>query len=269
MLRIVRRGDRHDARDLTVTVRLEGDFAAAFLEGRADVVFPGETLKRLVYAVTRDYGGTDIERFGLMLCDRVLAAHGRITGVRIEVTEQPWARLQAGGKTQGQVFTSGGGELRTAVVTSNGGQTAVTAGIEGLVLMRSAGFLARPTGARADDGSEDSVQGLLVGTLSARWSYVSPDVTFGAYRAGVRGALLDTFALHAARSVQYTLYAIADVVLATCEDIREMTLVLEERPFRPVDPFGPVEGEAEGVFLAGEVPLRTVEVTVERDQAPS
>jgi hypothetical protein len=35
MLRIVRRGDRHDARDLTVSIRFEGDFTTAYLEGRS------------------------------------------------------------------------------------------------------------------------------------------------------------------------------------------------------------------------------------------
>ena len=43
MLRIVRRGDRHDARDLTVSIRFEGDFATAFREGRSDGLIPGET----------------------------------------------------------------------------------------------------------------------------------------------------------------------------------------------------------------------------------
>ena len=35
MLRVVRRGDRHDARDLTVACRFEGDFADAFVDGRS------------------------------------------------------------------------------------------------------------------------------------------------------------------------------------------------------------------------------------------
>jgi len=48
MLRIVRRGDRHDARDLTVSIRFEGDFATAFREGRSDGLIPGETLKSFV-----------------------------------------------------------------------------------------------------------------------------------------------------------------------------------------------------------------------------
>ena len=40
MLRVVRRGDRHDARDLTVGCRFEGDFDAAFVDGAAPGCFP-------------------------------------------------------------------------------------------------------------------------------------------------------------------------------------------------------------------------------------
>ena len=38
MLRLVRRGDRHDPRDLTVSFRLEGDFEPAFIDGLAETV---------------------------------------------------------------------------------------------------------------------------------------------------------------------------------------------------------------------------------------
>ena len=73
-------------------------------------------------------------------------------------------------------------------------------------------------------GRRTRVQALLVGGLSARWTYSNADVTFGPYRQGVRAAITDTFAMHAARSVQHTLYAIADVVLATYEEILDVTL---------------------------------------------
>ena len=53
LLRLVRRGDRHDPRDLTVSLRFEGDFEAAFREGRAAGVVPGETLKSLVHTTAR------------------------------------------------------------------------------------------------------------------------------------------------------------------------------------------------------------------------
>lgn len=262
---MVRRGDRHDPRDLTVSIRFEGDFAAAFREGRSDGVIPGETLRGVVHQVVRDHGGGEIEALGLALCGQVLD-HRQVSRVRVEIAEQPWIRLYAGGQTQGQAFVLGGSEQRTAAVTSNGAQSAVVAGIDQLVLMRTAGFLPR-TGGRSDDGAEDGVQDLLVGSLSAHWTYSTPEITFGPYRQGVRAAIVDTFAMHAARSVQYTLYAIADVVLAAYQEILDITLTMQERPHGPPGLFHAPSEEA-GLFVAGEEPRRLVEVTVERNQAP-
>jgi urate oxidase len=268
MLRIVRKGDRHDPRDLTVSVRFEGGFAGAFLEGRADGIIPGETLKGFVHQVARDHAGAEIEIFGLALCQRMLAAHRQVTRVRVEISEQPWSRMDVGGKAQGQAFAVGSPEQRITAVTSNGTQIAVVSGIDQLVLMRTSGFLPRRVAARADDGTEDAVQSLLVGTLSVRWTYSNADVTFGPYRQGVRAAITDTFALHAARSIQYTLYAIADVVLATYEEILDVTLAMHERPYRAADLFRQQLENPDELFVAAEEPLGVVEVTVERDPGP-
>jgi urate oxidase len=265
MLRIVRRGDRHDARDLTVSLRFEGDFATAFLEGQPSGVIPGETLKSLVHAVAREHAGAEIEMLGLALCRRVLETHRQVTRVRVEIAEQPWNRTDVGGKAQGQTFILGGPEQRTAAVTSNGTQIAVVSGIDQLVLMRTSGFLPRRHGARPDDGTEDAVQPLLVGSLSARWTYANPEVTFGPYRQGVRLAITDTFTMHAARSVQYTLYAMADVILATYEEILDVTLGMQERPYRPADMFREQTENRDELFVAAEEPLGVVEVMVERD----
>jgi urate oxidase len=264
MLRIVRRGDRHDPRDLTVALRLEGDSGAAFLEGRADGLVPGETIKSFVHQVAREHAGHEIEPFGLALCRRMLEAHRQVTRVRAEIVERPWLRMDVGGKAQGQAFVLGGPEERTVAITSNGDQTAVISGIDHLVLMRTSGFLDR-RGARAADGTDDALQPLLVGSLCAKWTYRNPDVTFGPYRQGVRAAITDTFALHAARSVQHTLYAIADVVLATYDDILDVTLSLHERPYRPADPFLVAGETPDELFHAVEEPIGIVEVTVERD----
>jgi urate oxidase len=264
MLRIVRRGDRHDPRELAVSFRLEGDFAAAYREGRGDGLIPGEALKNLTHRVARESGGGEIEEFGLALCERVLAAHPAVARVRADVSEQSWARLDAGGKAQGQAFVAGGPEMKTVSVTSNGRQIAVVAGIDRLSLMRTAGFAPAPRDA-TEDGSTDGLQRLLVGALSVRWTYNSADVTFRPYRQGVRAAVIETFAWHASRSVQHTLYAIADVVLATYQEITEMTLSLHERPYRPADLFGAGLENPDDLFVSIEEPLGVVEVTVERD----
>lgn len=264
MLRVTRRGDRHDPKELTVSFRFEGNFAAAFREGRAEGLLPGETLKNIVHGTAREMGAADIETFGLALCERALKAYPQITRVRVELTESTWARLDAGGKPQGQAFTSGTSERKTAFVTSNGERTAVVGGIDDLALMRTAGFA--PDARLADDhGRDDGLQRLLVGTLTVRWTYTSPDVTFRPFRQGVRAAIIETFAWHASRSVQHTLYGIADVVLATYQEIAEITLAFHERPYRPADLFSTGLDNPDELFVAMEEPLGIVEVTVERD----
>ena len=262
MLRVVHRGDRHDPRDLTFSFRFEGDYASAFIEGRTDSLLPGETLKNLVQAAMREHGAGEIETLGLALCAEVLGRQPRITRARVEIAEARWHRLEAGGKVQSHVFVGGSSERRTAVVTSNGTQVSVVSGLDRLPLLRSAGFMPqRPP----DDGFADGLQRLLVGEVSARWTYTSGDVTFGPYRQGIRAAILETAAWHASRSVQHALYATADVLLSTYDEIADVTLAFHERPYRPADPLASSSAPSpDDVYVAIDEPVGIVEVTVER-----
>ena len=262
MLRIVRRGDRHDPRDLTVSVRLEGTYTQAFLEGRTDGVIPGETLKNIVHSAARAHGSSEIEQLGLLLARQILERQTRISRVRVEVSEERWQRLEAGGKAQAQTFLSGSGEQRLAIVTSNGQQTSVVGGLGGLTVMRSSGF---SKAGQQDDGVFDGQQPLLVGTLCARWTYTTGDIPFAVYRQGVRAAVLDTFAWHHSQSVQHALYAIADVILSTYEEIADVTLSFHERPYRPADLFASGTENPDELFVVVDEPLGVVEVTVERE----
>lgn len=264
MLRIVRRGDRHGPRDLTVSFRFEGEFAAAFVQGQSDGLLPGETIKNIVHAAARRHGADEIESLALALAAQVIERQPRITRVRVEIAEQRWQRLEAGGKMQAQMFVVGSPEERTAIVTSNGEQVSVVSGIDQLTLMRSAGFAGRRADTDADDGTTDGVQPLLVGVLSARWTYASGDVTFAVYRQAVRNAVVETFAWHASQSVQHVLYAIADVVLSTCDEIVEITLTFQERPYRPADLFSHGTENPDELFVVVDEPVGVVEVTVER-----
>ena len=76
---------------------------------------------------------------------------------------------------------------------------------------------------------------------------------------------LDTFALYASRSIHYTLYAIADVVLAAHVEIADITLTMLDRPYRPADMFRADVENPDELFVAMEQSCGVVEVTVERD----
>jgi urate oxidase len=257
MLRVVRRGDRHDPRDLTIALRFEGSF---------DRMVPGEAIKNIVHRVVgeQDHAAAALESLGLVVCDQILQAHPSIGLARVDLAEQPWSRVDAGGKAQGQAFTPAGVERRTASISGNGTRTSVSAGIENLVLLRTGGFAATARGGAAADGTEDGLQRLFIATLAARWSYTSGDIAFAPFRTGIRSAIIETFAWHKGRSAQDTLHAIADVVLASYQEISQVTLSLEERPYRPVDLLE-LSLESDPLFVARDEPVGLVEITVERD----
>jgi urate oxidase len=257
MLRVIRRGDRHDPHDLTIALRFEG---------RLDARVPGEPIKNLVHRVVREqeHAAEAIESLGLAICDAALHEFGSIGLARVEIAEQPWARLDAGGKAQGQTFTPSGVERRTAVVSSNGERRSVVAGIENLTVLRTGGFAPTKRGQPTDEPAEDGVQRLFLATLGARWAYTSGDIAFRPYRNGIRQAIIETFTWHKGRAIQETLHGIADVVLASYQEIAQISLSVQERPYRPADMLElAVDGDV--LFVAHDEPLSVVELTLERD----
>jgi urate oxidase len=262
MLRVVRRGDRHEPRDLTIALRFEGRFDAAFRGETATALVPGEAVKNLVHRVVRDQRRDTIEDLALAISEAVLSQHPSIGLARIEVLEQPWGRLSVGGKPHGQAFAPAGTEQRTALVSSNGTRLAVSAGIEHLRLLRTAGLSADA----ASDQEADGLQRLLIASLSARWSYSSGDIAFGPYREGVRAAIVECFACQEGRSVQELLYSIADAILATYQEILSVALSMQEFPYRPADLLELAVG-GDTLFVAHDEPLGLVEISVQRESA--
>ena len=256
LLRVIPRGDRHDPRDLTIGLRFEG---------RLDEMVPGEAIKNLVHRVVRAQDRTveSIEPLGIAICDEFLHTYGSIGLARVELAEQPWTRVDAGGKPQGHAFTPAGVERRTAVVTGNGTRTSVQAGLENLVLLRTGGFVPSVRGRPVADATVDGLPRLFLASLGARWTYTSPDVAFAPYRIGVRQALVETFAWHKGPAVRDTLRAMADVVLASYQEIAQVWLTLQERPYRPADLLD-LAPEPDTLFVAHEEPVGVLEISVER-----
>jgi urate oxidase len=254
ILRVLRRGDRHDPKDLTIALRLEGD---------ANAIVPSEAIKNQVHRIARDEDHPVIETLALSMCARILSAHRGVRRAHVDVIEQPWTRLEAGGKPQGQAFTPAGVERRTVAVTGNGAQTSITAGLDNLVLLRTSGFVPIERGQPSEEPTADGLQRLFIASLAARWAFSSGDIAFAACRQGVRAAIVDTFAWHTGRSAHDTLTTMADVVLESYQDISEVTVTLQERPYRPVDLLElSLDGDA--LFVAYDEPVSMVEVTVAR-----
>jgi urate oxidase len=154
----------------------------------------------------------------------------------VNVSETAWDHLKVGGAAHPTTFVQASGERQTSSVQKgrNGGFS-VLSGLENLVLMKTAGS--------AFEGYiKDSLTTLretddrLFGTaLRANWKYSAPNLDFGNLRTKTRGSLLSAFAEHQSKSVQHTLYDMAQRVLAVVPEVNDIELVMPNKHCLLVD----------------------------------
>src|SRR5215210_4325114 len=169
----VRRGPEiHELKDVTVAIRLEGDFETAYTEGDNSRVLPTDTMKNTVYALAADHPVEDIEDFGLLLSEHFLRESPPAASARIELTEHLWDRLHP------HAFRRAGSESRTAVVTRTREGARVVAGIEDLVVMKTAKSAFEGFPRDRYTTLPETSDRLLATVVSASWSYGTLDLPF-------------------------------------------------------------------------------------------
>ena len=264
LVRVVRDGPHHELRDLTVSVALAGDLAATHLTGDNSAVLPTDTQKNTVYAFAKRYGVGEPEAFALLLARHFVDTQPAVGWARVHLVEHPWERLGP------HSFARAGGASRVATVTVTGDASHVVSGVDGLVLLNTTdseftGFVrdAYTTLPEAKDR-------ILATEVSARWRWaaVGAGPSWSASWQGVRESLVAAFVETYSRSLQQTLYAMGERVLAGHPEIAEVRLALPNKHHLLVDlaPFG-LDNPGE-VFVATDRPYGLIEGTVLRDDLP-
>jgi urate oxidase len=266
LVRVARRPDRHDISDLTVDVALEGDFAAAHVAGDNSGLLATDTMRNTVYALARGFDVSDLERFGIRLVERFVAAGPKVTRARIGLVAHPWERLAgAGGAPHEHAFQRGGGGDRVATVSGDGsGSFEVEAGIEGLVVLKTTG--SGWEGYLHDEYTSlaETDDRIMATEITARWTYGSHDIDFTASWRGVRDVVLEAFADHYSPSVQFTLHRMGEAVLEARPEVQRISFSLPNKHHLLYDltRFG-LENDHE-IFHATDEPYGLIEGTVER-----
>ena len=104
----VRRGaSRHELRDLTVAVALEGDFDAAHTRGDNTGVIATDTMKNTVYAFARDRLSGSPEAFALELA-RHFAAYDVVDRAIVDISEFAWLPVPTDAGPAPDAFTRAG-----------------------------------------------------------------------------------------------------------------------------------------------------------------
>jgi urate oxidase len=262
----VTRDDRgHDLREWTVEVLLKGDFESAHLHGDNSKILPTDTMKNTVYSIARSSKATSMEDYAKDLADFLLSHNPQVDSASIRVESTLWKRLAVDSKPHPSAFMRGSGELQTTKVERNQvGPFQILSGLDNLVLLKT-----------ADSGFEgyikDSLTTLpetkdrLFGTaISATWRYVSSDLPFDHIRVKLRETMLRTFANHDSKSVQQTLYAMAESALEEITEIDEIEIVMPNKHCLLVDLSRFGQDNPNEIFVPTDEPHGYIEARVRR-----
>lgn len=265
LVRVAREDRGHRVRDVIVAVALEGDFTAAHTDGDNALVVATDTMKNTAFAYARDHLAGSIEAYGRALAEHFLE-FAQVDRATVNVREHLWRAIEVGGKPARDAFLRGGDGVRMATVAATRGETAIEAGIEDLVAMKTtrSGFSGFPRDRYTTLPETDDR--LMATKITAIWRYGSPDLDFDATFEAVKGTLLEVFADHDSPSVQTSIWIMAKAMLERHEAVEEVRMVLPNLHHWLADlsPFG-MTNDAE-VYVSTTEPHGLIEATVRRSE---
>ena len=264
LVRVERGAEAHRLSDLTVEVQLQGRFEPAHTDGTNTMVLPTDTMKNTVYAFARTGPVDPPEAFALALGRHFLEACPAADRAVVSIGVHGWERLAMDGKPHPHAFSRGPSARRTVTAAVERGAESVTAGVEGLGLLKTTGsgfegFLRDGYTTLAETADR-----IFATEVQARWRYGGTPSDFDAAWDSIRGALVETFARHQSESVQQTLYAMGDAALEACPEADEIRLVLPNQHHLLVDlsPFG--LDNPNQIFVATREPYGRIEALITR-----
>ena len=265
ILQVARHPDRHDIKELTIAIRLEGEFESAHAKGDNRKVLPTDTMKNTVYALAKLHQIESPEEFCLRLADHFLAHNPQVSRVRIEAAQTLWTRLTVEGKAHPHAFTGSSNEKRTAALAATRKEKTLQSGIEGLVVLKTTdsafeNFLKDEYTTLKEDRNR-----ILATSIRANWLYRGTTAEFDLTRHGVRQTLLETFAGHDSQSLQHTLYAMGEAVLKKIPGILEIHLSLPNKHYNLVDLSAFHLENPKEIFLPTDEPHGLIEATLRND----
>ena len=264
LVKVSRREGRHELRDLTVSIRLEGEFEDAHVRGDNRDVLPTDTMKNTVYAMARQVEIDTIEEFARTLATHFLPENPVVRRARVTIREHAWNRIPVGARPHPHAFVRDSDEVDVATVTAEGESVRIESGIDEMRVLKTtgSGFEGYPRD-RYTTLRETSDR-VLATAMRVRWTYGLTEISHSEIRARARGTILETFAEHESRSVQHTAYAMGEAVLERCPEIDAIAFSLPNKHHLVVDltPFG-LDNPNE-IFVATEEPYGLIEAIVRR-----
>jgi urate oxidase len=266
VMKVKRDRPLHTVWEWKVEVLLSGDFKTCFAEGDNSAILPTDTMKNTVYSRARESKAECMEDFALELCEFFLSRNPQVERVAINIASTSWEHALVQGKPHPSTFVRGSSESQTTTVTcAQGGKTTVTSGLENLVVLKTAnsGF----EGYLRDSLTTlpETADRLLGTSMRAQWRYTSAAMPFEPLRIKLRDALIEAFAEHDSKSVQHTLYAMAQAALEAAPEILDVELAMPNKHCLLVDLTRFGQTNPNEIFVPTDEPFGNIVARISRE----
>ena len=255
-------------RDWNVSSSLSGDLAATHLTGDNANVLTTDTQKNTDFAFAKRLGPVEPETYALALARHFVSSQDPITHARVAVEEFPWTPIGSGGHS----FARSGQHVRTTVVhhDATAGESLVS-GVRDLVVLNTTDseFWGFPRDEFTTLG--ETKDRMLATQVSASWRFRPEAIAtadFAAVSSTALDTLLTTFSATYSYSLQQTLYAIGEAVLAAVPELCEVRLALPNKHHFVVDMSAWGDENENEVYYAADRPYGLIEGSVLADDAP-
>ena len=264
LLKLFRHGQRHDIKEVEVSIELEGDFAAAYVHGDNRLVVPTDTMKNTVQALAHEHLAAQLEPFTATVARHFLLRYPQVTQAKVEVAAVDWRPLQVDGRPHEHSFLAGAGARCFARVAALREKMRIESGIENVRILKStgSGFAGFP---RDEFTTLAETQDRILATrLTSTWLFERAPADYTAANDSILAAMLKVFATQYSPSVQATLYQMADAALDAVPEIAEVTLAMPNLHCLPINlkPFG--KENRNELFTPTDEPHGVIEATVAR-----
>jgi urate oxidase len=267
VVRVNRQAAVHEFQEWNVEVLLQGDFLSCFADGDNSKILPTDTMKNTVYSLARKSSASCLEEFAKELSSFLLTYNSQVSGIEVSIQEKAWQHLLTSGKPHPSTFVQAGSELQTTLVKQRRDEpTQINSGLADLVIMKTAdsafeGYIHDPLTTLPETNDR------LFGTsLRANWIYSEPEVAFASVRHTIREALLSTFASHKSKSVQHTLFAMAESAMAAAPQLSEISLAMPNKHCFLVDLSRFGQDNPNHIFVPTEEPHGSIDARVCREK---
>jgi len=269
LMKVTRHPEGNGLLEWTVQVLLQGDFDAAHYDGDNSKILPTDTMKNTVYSLARSSAATSMETYAMELIDFLLERNPQVASAEVKIESALWKRIKIDGGLHRDSFIKGSGELQTArVERRRDGRFAIESGLENLVILKTAqsgfeGFIQDPLTTLKETSDR------LFGTaLTAVWRYCDhfdpAELDATRIRDEVRDAMLKTFAEHDSKSVQQTLYAMAESALEAVPKVHDIQLTMPNKHCLLVDLSRFGQDNPNEIFMPTDEPSGYIEARVRR-----